>query len=142
MVEKPSDFNQSQALAFVRNFFQNYHQWFKQEQDPTLTDFEKFFTHDFQLFSNGLLISKNLAEYAARFAYLRKKFARIDVAGLFDEPIASGNRVACHFSFRLTTHAGQVIPYDMMLIVVLENYSRIKRWEQVIHEKGKDWLAR
>jgi uncharacterized NAD(P)/FAD-binding protein YdhS len=127
-----------EASVLLNEVFKHFQNWIKQSKDPTLAEVEKFFTQDFQLYSNGLLISKNLSDHLNRIAKLRKKYSRIKIEGPHDEPLVSDNKFATHYTFHLTTHTGQESQIDVMAIVTTED-NKCKRWTQVAHEKGKDW---
>lgn len=140
MVTKEVVMSEDQAVKFLNNLFHTLEKWIAQPQDPTnLSEFEEFFTDDFQLLSNGVLRSRNLLDHLNRIAKLRKKYARIKINGSFEKPLVCHNRIACYYVMHLTSHDKQEQEVYVMATGVLEN-NKFKKWMQVTHEKDKDWL--
>ena len=132
--------NKSQALAHLNDFFKQFQHWIKQAKEPTLAEIEKFFTSDFQLSSNGILISRDLSDHLNRLNKLRKKYARIEVEGPFEEPLVCDNQLAVHYALHLSSHTGEKKEVGIIALAVIED-NKFKRWTQVAHEKGKDWSS-
>jgi hypothetical protein len=140
VMTKTATLTRSQAAALVRSLFDQLESWFQTSQDPPASQFEKL-TSDFQLVSNGALVSQNLTEHIQRIADLRKKYKSLEITGPYEEPLVCENQLACHYSYHWILHNGKEEDYDIISIVTLEGH-KIKRWEQVVHEKGRDWLVK
>lgn len=140
VMTKKFDLNESQATALVHDLFKHFQNWIRQAKEPTSSEVGKIFTPDFQLFSNGLLGSKDLSDHIHRLAKLRKKYARIEVEGPFEEPLVSHNKIAVHYALRLIPHTGQESQMEIMATALIED-NKFKRWTQVAHERKKDWIA-
>lgn len=140
VVTKKPDLNESQATTLLHDLFKHFQSWIKQANEPTLAEIGKIFTPDFQLFSNGLLGSKDLSDHLHRLAKLRKKFARIEIDGPFEEPLVSHNKLSVYYGLRLIPHHGQESHIDIMATATLEN-NKFKQWTQVAHERKKDWMS-
>lgn len=138
VMTKTSNLTKNQAQAIVGSLFKNFQAWITQPQDPTISEIEKIFSRDFQLTSNGLLASKDLADHVKRLAKLRKKYSRIEVKESSEEPLVSDHKFAVYYTLHLTSHTRQESLIDIMAIATVED-NKIKRWIQVAHEKGKDW---
>lgn len=130
--------NKSQAMALVKDLFKDFQNWISQKNDPTLSELEKKFTHDFHLSSNGLLECKNLSDHMNRLAKLRKKFSRIETEGPFEEPFVCDNKLTVYYALNLTGHNGQKSQVVIMAIGTVED-NKFQNWIQVAHERGRDW---
>lgn len=140
VMTKTATLTRSQAAALVRSLFDQLEGWFQTTQDPPASQFEKL-TSDFQLVSNGSLVSQSLPQHIRRITALRKKYKRLEVTGPYEEPLVCENQLACHYSYHWILQNGEEENYDIISIITLEGH-KIKRWEQVVHEKGMDWLAK
>lgn len=137
---KKSDLSESQAITLLHDLFKQFQIWIRQAKDPTLSEIGKIFTSDFQLFSNGLLGSKDLSDHLHRLAKLRKKYARIEIEGPFEEPLVCHNKLAVYYALRLIPHSGQESQVAIMATAMIED-NKFKRWTQVAHERKKDWMS-
>lgn len=137
---KKAELSESQATTLLNDLFKQFQNWIKQAKEPTLSEVGKIFTSDFQLFSNGQLGSKDLSDHLNRLAKLRKKYARIEVEGPFEDPLVCHNKISVYYALRLIPHHGNENHLDIMATSVIED-NKFKRWTQVAHERKKDWLG-
>lgn len=131
--------NKSQALNTIHELFKHFTHWISQSKDPTLNEIGKIFTSDFQLFSNGLLVTKNLSDHLQRLLKLRKNYSSIEIEGPFEELMSDDGQLVIYYALNLTSHVGEKRQLDIMAIATLED-NKLKQWKQVTHERGKDWI--
>ena len=132
---KVIEINKMQLMNLVNNLLRQVQKCCNQTQSPKLSDFEKWMAPNFQLFSNGKIISKNAADYMKRLVNFQKKFVHMEISDMLEEPLIYENKMAVHYDIDLTGRNGNQSKVFVMAIITLEN-DKVLRWEQVAHEKG------
>jgi hypothetical protein len=133
---KSSTLEKNQTEAILRNLYEQLEEWHNGPQEPKVASLEQVMTRNFELSSNGHVLSHNINEYLLRVEKLRKKYSKFSIKPSRDNTLVQGNKAALHYTLTLTPrNGGQPVSVEIMAIATLEG-ERISRWHQVAHEKG------
>lgn len=136
MVMTKMALDKKQTLALINTFFNQFQTCLNRPAAPTLNDFQKILSNNFQISSNGQVKSKNLQEYLTRLQKLQQKYSHVELSSPIHEPLISDNKVAVVYHVDLTPRAGKKAQYYFMAIGTIEDNQFIS-WEQVTHAKNE-----
>lgn len=122
-------------LSVIYDFFKQFPKWCgKQAVTPTVSDMEKYFAANMQMFNNGKLVAKGPASYLDRLQKFQKKYADFQISQPLEEPILSENRGVLYYKLDLTAHNGQHKQIYIMGMFTLD-HEKISKWVEVTSEK-------
>jgi hypothetical protein len=127
--------NKNQMLAFVNSFLAYLQNLCNQDNNPTVHDLEKHFSKNFQLSSNGKILTRSINDYPARLNHLRQKYSHFDIVGPLEEPLIADNAFTVHYELDLQGRDRQSHQVYIMATATIED-NKIAQWIQVTHEKG------
>jgi hypothetical protein len=140
---KTTSLNQQEASNIANDILKHMQNWFSRDKAHlTLSDLEPVFTSDFQMFSNGLLVSKNLSNHLDRLNELKKKYSSLTFKGPHEEILVQNDKFSVYYTLCFPPRTGQdkQLEVDFMAIATIKDH-KLHRWVQVVHERGKDWYA-
>lgn len=138
---KTAALDKTKVTSILNNLLKQFQQLCNRPNQPSESDLEEFLASDFQLTNNGKLASKSLADHMNRIMKFQKKFSKIEVTSLLEEPIVSGNKAAFRYNCNLTPRNGQKLMVNFMVMATFED-NKIAQWLQVSHQQNTgDWDA-
>ena len=139
MVAVKTSLDKAEAQTLIYEFFKKFQNWLAQSKIPSVADLEQYLSKNFQISSNGQLVSKSPADYISRFQKFQKKYARYEISRPLEEILVSGNKCTLFYKVDLITHQGQRKTVFIMALINIEDH-KITNWTQVANEIGTgDW---
>jgi hypothetical protein len=140
MVAVKTGLDKTEAQTLIYDFFKKFQNWLAQSKIPNVSDLEQYLSKNFQISSNGRLVSKSPADYINRFQNFQKKYARYEISKPLEEILIYGNKAVLYYKVDLITHQGQRKSVYIMAIIAIDDH-KITNWTQVANEIGSSDLG-
>lgn len=142
MVATKSMLDLNQALALVKEFFDQFQISCNKTNPPTVTEFQKFLSPNFSLMSNERHLAKNLQEYINHMATVQKKYSNFKIVPAKEEPIFAKDKLAIAYELHVTSRQSKQPVVILMIGIAKFEDNKIKNWFEVSHQRGDhQWNA-